>query len=652
MKTRAPLIIAIVVVLLLIVCVLFFLPVPLSTFADKLQGNFGHVTGFLGTLAEIVATILIIILGSVLIWHIWRLSRVAHLVVDPFTNASGSDDFDKVACGLNQLTREGLVTALAEISEDAGQQSQGARKQRKSGSLFLLPRTADRNPVPEAADPTQLSDLLASLKDATAANTTVQTAVQLLSLVFTPRGTKIATILQMRGDVSDKAQPGLSFEVQDLQSKVPSVLATFWEPGTAASTGKQAEQAQSTQALLARAATVNDASASEAPTQPVGNGNRGRRAKVKVEQEAPDSSEVKAEQEAPDSSDSSDLYEQEKRYLALVPPAAGWLAVEVTHRSILANEASPSFYWRWLNGRLRGWHQMSRRAYMRRHKALLANYIGYLYLLCSQRYDQFPTFYQQAVEHFQQASGNGENWYKPYENLGDTWTMWGLQSMVQTRPGTTMKLLLDNPPDSSKTYLYQALDAYSEAWSRFHNYSDVYWKPVERRGTPAIPGEATIERRLQLGICTTRLLMNDATCTEDAINGMRHLRSGNWDLTSEDDSYLLYNLACWYAIADCWNLNLPDDITGPDKNAGQAARRYLVYSLARNRSLWHYPAQDPCFASLFPAHSAAQDWEKLAFVLLQENSERKLRGEPDLSRLTGEAFEKVALTIRHRVWVR
>jgi len=638
MKTRTPFIIAIIVVLLVIVCLLFFLPLPADV-TKWLSDGLSHVTGFLVTLAEIVATILIIILGAVLIWHVWRLSRVAHLVVDTFTNASDCDDLDRIACGLNQLTREGLAAALTEISEETEQPGNGGRRQRKAGSMFLLPRTADRNPVPEAADPTQLNNLLASLKDATGANTTVQTAVELLSLVFTPRGTKIATILQARGETSDRVQLGLSFEVQDLRSNIPSVLSTFWEPDTANGTGKQNGQGESVPVASASAPT-----ATEAPTQPIGNGNRGRRARVKVEQEAA------VGQETVDSTGAPDLYEREKRYLALVPPAASWLAVEVTRRSILANEASPSFYWRWLTGYLNGLHKLSSRDYMRRHHALLANYTGYLYLVCSQRYDRFPTFYQLAVDQFQQASVLSEKWYKPCENLGDTWTMWGLQSMVQTQPGTTMKVLTDTPPDSSKTHFYQALDAYSEAWRHFHMHNDVYRKPVARRNGTAIPDDMTIERRLNLGICTTRLLLNDAACRDDAINGLRHLRSGNWDLTSESDSYLLYNLACWYAIADCWHLNLPDDVIAPDKNAGLAARRYLVYSLARNRALWHYPAQDPCFSSLFPADKAAQGWEQLAFILLQENSERKLRGEPDLSLLTGEAFEKAALTILSRVW--
>jgi hypothetical protein len=640
MKTRTPLIIAIIVALLVIVCLLFFLPAPLSTFADGLQNNFGKVGGLLLTLAEIVATILIIILGAVLIWHVWRLSRVAHLVVDPFTNASDCDDLDRIAGGLNQLTREGLATALTEISEETEQPGNGGRKQRRAGSMFLLPRTADRNPVPEAADPTQLNNLLASLKDAAGANTTVQTAVELLSLVFTPRGTKIATILQARGETADRIQLGLSFEVQDLRSNIPSVLSTFWEPDTANGAGRQTGQS----IPVATASAASATSTTETPTQPIGNGNRGRKAKVKVEQEA------LAGQEAADSTGAPDLYEREKRYLALVPPATGWLAVEVTRRSILANEASPAFYWRWLNGYLSGQHKLSSRDYTRRHHTLLTNYVGYLYLVCSQRYDRFPTFYRQAIDHFQQASALNEKWYKPYENLGDTWTMWGLQAMVQTQPGTTTKILTDTPPDSSKTHFYQALDAYSEAWRRFHTHNDVYRQPVVRRNGAAIPDDTTIERRLNLGICTARLLLNDAACRDDAINGLRHLRGGNWDFTSESDSYLLYNLACWYAIADCWHLSLPDDVTAPDKNAGIAARRYLVYSLARNRALWQYPAQDPCFAALFPADRAAQGWEQLAFILLQQNSERKLRGEPDLSLLTGEAFEKAALTILHSVW--
>ncbi len=638
MKTRTPLIIAIIVALLVIVCLLFFLPAPLSTFADGLQNNFGKVGGLLLTLAEIVATILIIILGAVLIWHVWRLSRVAHLVVDPFTNASDCDDLDRIAGGLNQLTREGLATALTEISEETEQQGNGGRRQRKAGSMFLLPRTADRNPVPEAADPTQLNSLLASLKDATGANTTVQTAIELLGLVFTPSGTKIATILQARGETPDRVQLGLSFEVQDLRSNIPSVLSTFWEPDMANGAGKQSGQGESVPVA------ASSPPATEAPTQPIGNGNRGRKAKVKVEQEAA------VGQETADSTSAPDLYEREKRYLALVPPAASWLAVEVTRRSILANEASPSFYWRWLTGYLSGQHKLSSRDYTRRHHALLTNYTGYLYLVCSQRYDRFPTFYQQAIEHFQQASVLSEKWYKPCENLGDTWTMWGLQSMVQTQPGTTTKVLVNTPPDSSKTHFYQALDAYSEAWRHFHMHNDVYRKPVVKRNGTAIPDDITIERRLNLGICTARLLLNDAACRDDAINGLRHLRGGNWDLTSESDSYLLYNLACWYAIVDCWRLSVPDDVIAPDKNAGRAARRYLVYSLARNRALWHYPAQDPCFSSLFPADKAAQGWEQLAFILLQENSERKLRGEPDLSLLTGEAFEKAALTILSRVW--
>jgi tetratricopeptide (TPR) repeat protein len=149
-----------------------------------------------------------------LLWRIWHLSSLSHLVIDTFTNATGNDDLNKVLPGLNQQTREYLVKELEDVRTRINM-----HKDQDLDPLFPFP-------TPENTSDQQLTDLLKSLTDIPSGGW--KTAVQLLHLVFTPRGTKVLTTLQSLGDTPTTL--GISLQIMDLEGKQKPTLYTLWEP--------------------------------------------------------------------------------------------------------------------------------------------------------------------------------------------------------------------------------------------------------------------------------------------------------------------------------------------------------------------------------------------------------------------------------------
>jgi tetratricopeptide (TPR) repeat protein len=242
MRTRASLIIVLIVFLILIILTLGLLwfqtstcvtttnasptatvttvvspsPTVTPTVSDNLTSCVDKanktVISPLQSLSTLFATLFIISLAILLGIRIWKLSLKSLLVIDAFINASGKDDLDKVLPGLNQLTRERLTQVLEE-------ERLLWNMQRLSQNPF------SKIPVPIQASDQPLAKIISSLKDVTTGE--MNTAIQLMTIVFTQRGTKVSITLQSRSDIP--TIPGLSLEVLDLEGIKEPALHTIWE---------------------------------------------------------------------------------------------------------------------------------------------------------------------------------------------------------------------------------------------------------------------------------------------------------------------------------------------------------------------------------------------------------------------------------------
>ena len=163
------------------------------------------------------AALLIAFLVFLLVWRFVSLVRITNLVVDSFIDATGDDSFNKMVRGLHQAAREALVDEINKL------QKRIQKNMRSLGpSGYQLPT---KSPVPEGTTDTQLSDLLKSLKDATSGE--ISTAVQLMSLVFVPRGTRVSSTLHCLDDKHPKA--AFSLEVMDLRGQKEPIMYTIRE---------------------------------------------------------------------------------------------------------------------------------------------------------------------------------------------------------------------------------------------------------------------------------------------------------------------------------------------------------------------------------------------------------------------------------------
>lgn len=190
-------------------------PTSVPTFSDIITNTEKSFIDPILALLNFAAAILIAILVVLLMRRFLQFARTTNLVVDPFTNATGEDTFGKTLGGLHQLARKFLVDEMNALQA----RMRLYKNIGPNGYNVPIP------PVPEGTSDTQLSDLLKSLKDITTKE--VSTAVQLLSLVFVPRGTKVTSTLHCLGDDSRAA---FSLEVIDLQGQQEPVMYTIREP--------------------------------------------------------------------------------------------------------------------------------------------------------------------------------------------------------------------------------------------------------------------------------------------------------------------------------------------------------------------------------------------------------------------------------------
>jgi len=253
------------------------------------------------------------------------------------------------------------------------------------------------------------------------------------------------------------------------------------------------------------------------------------------------------------------------RYRKLLGSAIRWLALELSRREMVA--AVPWYYL----GRKRD-----------RYQAKIYNFFGLLNLASAPTNGKL--FYFLAIEDLQQAIVLYPEWFQPYENLADTYSSFGGETLDK----------------ECLNYQHQALLQYDRALNACEDES--------------------VKRRIRIGKAMAGLMTGDVNLILDAKHEIETLKKG-WDETSELNTRFLYNLAAWYAIAYRINAGV--------KSSLSLARRYLVYALVRNsdQTIWEWAAKDPDLQGI------CEDYAELKFILL-----KKLNEVPELPRITGIDF--------------
>ncbi|MEA5596398.1 hypothetical protein [Rivularia sp. UHCC 0363] len=275
-----------------------------------------------------------------------------------------------------------------------------------------------------------------------------------------------------------------------------------------------------------------------------------------------------------------DSYPEVKdRYRALLKPATRWLALELSRREMLANV--PWYY-------LGNWYKL--------YQAQINNFFGVINYASAPTHGRF--FYQLAIEDLQAAIELDPNWYQPYENLGDTYSIQGKDFQESAKINRQRQAILQ----------------YEKAFARCE--------------------DETVRRRIKVGKAIAQLLTKEETLVKEAQTEIQLLEK-QWNAESELGSRFLYNLASWYAIFTAQN--------NGDEQAKRKSQKYLVYALLRDRdrNLWDWANRDPDFQAV------RESFTDLQFVLL-----KKLNEVPELPQMTGEIFDKHSGDILHEMnWV-
>lgn len=356
----------------------------------------------------------------------------------------------------------------------------------------------------------------------------------------------------------------------------------------------------------------------------------------------------------------------EDRYLDLIEQAARWLAIELSRRSLEKSEQSIGRHIKLLFDWIRHHSKHEQRP---NYQAQLYNFIGSFHLTSAFTY-RGEFFYQEAIDLFKQAIASDKLWFQPYENLADAYVLqleeWllGKRSLLSAylalslsrpknkgipsaRPAPWPGALGEGRMDGHKqlaNYLYEALTNYCEALKKYDK------QPRDRLSQPSVLAQNNtydpIKRRIELGICTAKLLTADQKLIDEARVQIMKMKD---DELKKDDVFL-YNLACWHAIVhklyklgDKYDINAWKTLLG-DVDAKRVCT-VLGYSLARNkaRDLWPLPPGDPCFDGIFQ-HT---EYERLIHKL-----SLKIYDLPTLYNLEGDQFkEEVDQVFKEAKWL-
>jgi hypothetical protein len=488
---------------------------PTPSFLEQFNQN------WINPALNLIVVILIIVLVLILAVRVITLTRSSNLVIETFKNSTGNADLDKVLLGLTQRMREKLVNEIEVVREVTKIYKQVSPNPGQSPS---------RAPIPAEDVDQRLTNLLKSLQDV--ATGQFKTAVQLISLVFPPRGTKVITVLLL-GEAN--VQSGVSLEITDLKDRLEPKIYTIWERSNAPDVFSN-NQSTATHAI---------SSSSQPPpghTKLEHNDSLAQRLLAAVvHNESPKkdkSKEDKSEGNKPD------LQALQGYYIKLQKPVARWLAIELARRS-------------WAEG-----HTQRNRSF---YQAKLCNFIGALYLASAsdrKSFSDYPFFYELAVQDFKNAIKEAKTWYQPYENLGDTYSIWGQYVQDQNSIDRQQQALL---------YYDQALQYLKAPIRHLSNETETERKIIERRVRVA-----KAHTQLHIGILTS----NDELKRQ--ARGEIDSAKQQWVDFSETDSRILYDLACCHALL----------------GERSIARRLLIYSLARDINRFKEASNEPDLKSI------------------------------------------------------
>lgn len=251
----------------------------------------------------------------------------------------------------------------------------------------------------------------------------------------------------------------------------------------------------------------------------------------------------------PDRSSLEDVFSLEQYYADMLDPAMISLALELFQRVIASTKPRKTT--------LRVIASTKpRKTTLKEFQAQLFNYIGEFYLAYG---DKYPFLYEMALWKFEQASKCNRNWSHPYENIGETYS--SMSQYYRTIAGIEEACL--------REYIWKAIYNYNKA---LENISKEQTKAEE------FAKKKHAERKIRINMARTYLIIADNINISNAKLEISQAKE-KWDIDSEFDSRILYNLACWYENIDRLHI-IDTDIPNPK----QCALRYLTYSLVRDCS--------------------------------------------------------------------
>ena len=547
------------------------------TLKDRITNTEGTIFDPIIAALDYVAVVLIAVLIIVVFKLVWDYSGKTNLVIDAFTNATGDNTLDKVLPGLNQLTRKKLAEALEVVRDDINKYIDPGLEQ------------LSETPPPEPTSNEQLTNVLKSLTDVSPGNT--KTAVQLLSLVFGPSGTRVVTTLHCLGDASVYGTLGIGLEIMDLQGRKEPVSWSCWE--------KEKDISANVRHLTG-VSHILEGISNLVPWKP--QRNKQTEPKQTLEQ----------------------------RFLDLVLPAARWLSVELAFRSMERSRRSIRHFLRlaWKNITFQNiWTRFKKSGdWKSTYQARLYNFIGYYHLNNAQDFSAYRYSYDLAIQAFSKAKTFDKYWilpkiwfvsrpwFLPDENLGITYLTRALEP-EKIKQSSPLQLT-----DKGIDDIYQALSSLRKAKELFEQHKNK--QPISDDKLNEM------NQFLTLYACIAKLLSENDGFINKSIDDTLDL-TGGWTPDSKINFRLLYNLACWYGVAYSIGFNARD---GRLVNARQQARHIIVRCLARNAQFWYSAAHDPNLKDI----AEPEDWNKLKSIL-----ERVHYSNPDLSNKENDEFANV-----------
>jgi len=232
----------------------------------------------------------------------------------------------------------------------------------------------------------------------------------------------------------------------------------------------------------------------------------------------------------------------------LLEPAAKWMALVISKMIML--DTMPLKY-RILNIK-----------YSSKYKSYIYNFFGYMNLSF---YFWNWRAYELAVSDFEKSIELYEDWYQPYESLGDTLSLRGQDYLNEVN-----EELKKAGVKKQKEALIQYEKAYKKA--------DLIENEIDRN---------MVKTRIEISTILARIISNEVGEVTLAKKQLCTLTTMDF-LENEESSRTLYNLACCYSLAR-------DEYGEHEADPVKMAHLCLAYSLIidRDGSLWKQINADP-----------------------------------------------------------